>query len=64
VIQYGNELILMPVPAPAGVILSFALPKESIRRKGNPDVTSSCASCFRRELIEGTPCPSITAIHP
>jgi len=27
----------MPVPAPASGILSFALPKESIQRKGNPN---------------------------
>jgi hypothetical protein len=30
-------VILKPVLAPAGEILSFASPKESIQRKGDPD---------------------------
>ncbi len=32
-----REASLMPVLAPAGEILSFARPKESIPRKGRPD---------------------------
>jgi hypothetical protein len=39
----------MPVPAPAGVILSFASPKESIQRKGDPDA----AYFLRSSLLNG-----------
>ncbi|MEQ1558494.1 MAG: hypothetical protein ABL933_06065 [Methyloglobulus sp.] len=60
----------MPVPAPAGGILSFALPKESIQRKGNPN-----AAYFLRSSVltgvapkghkpEGTSCPSGNVRHP
>jgi len=34
------------VPAPEGVILSFARPKESIQRKGRPDT-----ACFLRAAV-------------
>jgi len=36
----------MPVPALAGEMLSFASPKESIQRKGDPD-----AACFLRSSV-------------
>jgi hypothetical protein len=32
-----DGLFLMPVSAPAGGLLSFASPKESSQRKGDPD---------------------------
>jgi hypothetical protein len=38
----------MSVLAPTGEILSFALPKESIQRKGNPDA----AFILRAEAFE------------
>jgi hypothetical protein len=43
IINVANAVILMPVLAPAGEILSFASPKESIQRKGDPDT-----ACFLR----------------
>ena len=39
----------MPVPAPAGGILSFASPKESTQRKGDPDF----ARFLRFSLLPG-----------
>jgi hypothetical protein len=42
-------VVLAPVPAPAGVILSFASPKESIQRKGDPDA----AYFLRSSLLNG-----------
>ncbi len=55
----------MPVPAPAGGILSFASPKESIQRKGNPDAPYTLRSTglngvFRR----GLPAPAETRCIP
>jgi hypothetical protein len=58
-VSLTRRLFLMPVLAPAGEILSFASPKESIQRKGDPD-----AACFLRSGIfigvcqKGHPCPS------
>jgi hypothetical protein len=52
------------VLAPEGEILSFASPKESIQRKGDPD-----AACFLRSGIfvgvcqKGRPCPFGKARH-
>jgi len=36
----------MPVRGPAAAILSFASPKESVQRKGDPD-----AACFLRSSL-------------
>jgi hypothetical protein len=49
---------LMPVPAPAGGILSFDSPKESIQRKGDPDAALIlCAVAFVRDCLKGPPSP-------
>jgi hypothetical protein len=53
------------VPAPEGVILSFARPKESIQRKGRPDT-----AYFLRAAVViggcqmGGSCPIVNARHP
>ncbi|OAI12686.1 hypothetical protein A1359_13445 [Methylomonas lenta] len=48
----------MPVPAPAGGILSFVSPKESIQRKGDPDAALILrAEGFERGFPKGLPCP-------
>ncbi|MDP3905130.1 MAG: hypothetical protein Q8Q40_14305, partial [Methylococcaceae bacterium] len=36
-VSLSRQFILMPVLAPTGELLSFASPKESIQRKGDPD---------------------------
>ncbi|MCQ8130003.1 hypothetical protein, partial [Methylomonas rivi] len=60
-----REVFLMSVLGPTTEILSFALPKESIQRKGNPDAayslrSSGLSGVFRR----GLPAPAENAMHP
>jgi len=55
----------MPVSAPAGGVLSFASPKESTQRKGDPDAALILrAEAFERGCQKGLPSPSVNAMHP
>jgi hypothetical protein len=42
----------MPAVSPFGEILSFASPKESIQRKGDPDGPGRCATTLRCSVSE------------
>jgi len=56
-VSLSRRIVLMSVLAPTGEILSFASPKESIQRKGDPDSAYIlCFSLFAR-FFEG---PSLT----
>jgi hypothetical protein len=51
---------LKSVRGPTTAILSFALPKESIQRKGNPDAAFILrAEAFERGFPKGHPCPYV-----
>ncbi|WP_415879788.1 hypothetical protein [Methylomonas sp. TEB] len=51
----------MSVRGPTAAILSFAWPKESIQRKGDPDAAYSLRSeAFERGCRKGLPAPSAT----
>jgi len=47
----------MPAPAPAGGILSFVSPKESIERKGDPDAAFLLRSSLLNGVCEGASKP-------
>ncbi len=60
----ANAVVLMPVLAPAGEILSFASPKESIQRKGDPMPLASCALTVLSGVAGRDSCPSSKVRHP
>ena len=55
----------MSVRGPTAAILSFASPKESIQRKGDPDAALILRSeAFVEGRQKGLPSPSADAAHP
>jgi len=62
--RYRDDL-LKPVVAPAGELLSFASPKESNQRKGDPDAASILRSvAFDGDRQKGLPAPlPMSGIH-
>ncbi|TCV84517.1 MULTISPECIES: hypothetical protein [Methylomonas] len=63
--RYRDGFILTSVLGPTAEILSFASPKESIQRKGDPDAALILRSeAFERGCRKGLPAPSATCgIH-
>jgi len=69
-VSLSRQFILMPVLAPTGELLSFASPKESSQRKGDPD--SANFLCFSllcpvgiwRGFSKGHPWPYENERHP
>jgi hypothetical protein len=52
------------VLAPEGEILSFASPKESIQRKGDPMPLASCVPSLRSGVAKRDSCPFGNVRHP
>jgi hypothetical protein len=64
-VSLSRRIVLMPVPAPAGGLLSFASPKESRQRKGDPDAAYFLrAEAFGEGRQKGLPSPSADVRHP
>ncbi|WP_445367105.1 hypothetical protein ACH5Y9_18350 [Methylomonas sp. BW4-1] len=60
-VSLARRLDLMSGLGPTAEILSFASPKESIQRKGDPDAAYSLRSeAFERGCRKGLPAPSAT----
>jgi hypothetical protein len=58
IVSLSQRADLKSVLAPTGEILSFALPKESIQRKGNPDAALILrAEDFDGGCLKGPPSP-------
>jgi len=52
-VSLSRQFILMSVLAPTGEILSFASPKESIQRKGDPDSANLLRFSLLARVFEG-----------
>jgi len=52
-VSLSRQFILMSVLAPTGAILSFASPKESIQRKGDPDSANFLRFSLLARVFEG-----------
>jgi len=52
-VSLSRQFILMSVLAPTGEILSFASPKESIQRKGDPDSANFLRFSLLARVFEG-----------
>jgi len=52
-VSLSRQFILMSVLAPTGEILSFASPKESIQRKGDPDSALILRFSLLARVFEG-----------
>jgi hypothetical protein len=52
-VSLSRRIVLMSVRGPTTAILSFALPKESIQRKGNPDSAKFLRFSLLTRVFEG-----------
>jgi hypothetical protein len=52
-VSLSRRIVFMSVRGPTTAILSFALPKESIQRKGNPDSPNFLRVSLLTRVFEG-----------